>query len=609
MKTSTISILTFLVIIFFTVNINAQSDSIDYLGQKAPGYYPEKFASGIFMSNEWGPVFSPDGNELFYTWQNPNGSQDYHINYMKKTNGVWSEPVPAPFTDKGGKPDIEPNFTPDGKRLYFDSERAGGFGGADIWYVEKNDTGWSEPLNAGAEINSPFNDNFASFSPDSSMFFCSDRDKGNWDINIFYAKYIDSEYQTPIKLSDTINTSGWDACPTIVKDKLIFQSTRSNGFGSGDICFSQISNDKFGKTEIMSPCFNTSKSEMGIVLSPDKKYLFFKHKGEADIYWVDVETFDYLGAKEAPFNYVTSWYAGIPAQMEIALHPELIKRRVSSESDVSPLSYSSLISMVNSCSGCIEDVKKGRKDISILHETENMASAKVLSDNFFDYLHLVKFKNYWKVINVAWDYYTVSNPGDSAKLVTTLNTYLNCWETGDSAKMKELIHPHYAGRKALSHTEVNHVNKTQLLEYISAGTDSELDFEILDLYLNTASVKVNMNDSLEYLHLTYQNDKWYVINSLRNFTIETSQVSKIYWYDKKKQVEIFPNPASQKIIIVSEVLSLANANYQLCDVNGKIMKQGMLKSNTIYISDLPKGIYMLSLLSNNIIITEKIMVE
>jgi hypothetical protein len=609
MKTRKISILTFLLILFFTGNNKAQSDSIDYLGQKAPGYYPEKFAPGVFMNNEWGPVFSPDGNELFYTWQNPNGSQDYHINYMKKIDGVWSDPIPAPFTDNNGKPEIEPNFSPDGKRLYFDSERAGGFGGADIWYVTKTDTGWSEPENAGPAINTPYNDNFASIAPDSSMFFCSDRDEGNWDINIFFAKYIDGEFQTPVKLSDTINTSGWDACPTVVKDKLIFQSTRNNGFGSGDICFSQISDDKFGETEIMSPCFNTDKSEMGIVLSPDKKYLFFKHFGETDMYWVDVETFDYLGAKEAPFNYVTSWYAGIPAQMEVALHPELVKRQVQSETGINPLSYSSLIGMVNSCYGCIEDIKKGRKDITILDETENMATAKVLSNNFFDYLHLVKFRNYWKIINVVWDYYTVSNLGDSAKLVTTLDNYINYWKTGDSAQMKELIHPYYAGRKALSNTAVNHVNKSQLLEYISAGTDSELDYEILDIYLNTASVRVNVNDSLEYLHLTYQNDKWYVINSLRNFLIKTTSISNIDQHDKKSQVKIYPNPASQTIIVDCEEFPLANVNYQFCDINGTTIKQGRLKTNALDISELPKGIYMFNLYFNDGLITEKIMVE
>ena len=220
----------YFVILFITLSTIgwAQSDSIDYLGQKPPGYYPQKFAPEIFKINEWGPVFSPDGNELFYTWQVPDmKDQIYHINYMKKINGVWSKPVPAPFTDKNGSAEIEPNFSPDGKRLYFDSEREGGFGRADIWYVEKTDTGWSEPINAGSTINTKYMDNFASFADDGSMFFCSDRNKDMWDIDIYYVKFENGKFLVPQRLSDSINTTGWDANPIMVKDKLIYLSPRN----------------------------------------------------------------------------------------------------------------------------------------------------------------------------------------------------------------------------------------------------------------------------------------------------------------------------------------------------------------------------------------------
>lgn len=49
-----------------------------------------------------------------------------------------------------------PAFSPDGKVLFFSSTREGGMGSADIWYVVKQANGsWSEPKNAGPEINSP----------------------------------------------------------------------------------------------------------------------------------------------------------------------------------------------------------------------------------------------------------------------------------------------------------------------------------------------------------------------------------------------------------------------------------------------------------------------
>ena len=72
---------------------------------------------------------------------------------------------------------------------------------------------------------------------------------------------------------------------------------------------------------------------------------------------------------------------------------------------------------------------------------------------------------------------------------------------------------------------------------------------------------------------------------------------------------IFPNPASQTIQIKGIDLLLNKANYQLTDLNGKTIKQGKLDAETIDISRLPKGIYMLSLYTDEGIINEKIVVE
>jgi hypothetical protein len=515
-------------IITFSIVCNAQVVSIDYLGQKVPGYFPEKFAVGFFnKTNEFGPVFSPDRKELFYTWQNPNGSQDYHINYMKKVNGVWSKPVPAPFTDKNGSPEIEPNFTPDGKRLYFDSERKSGFGKADIWYVEKTDTGWSAPVNAGATINTKYNDNFASFTKDGSMFFCSDRNKAEWDIDIYYAKYENGKFSAPLRLGDSINTPNWDACPTVVNDKLFFESSRSGGFGGGDIYFSLISGNSFGKAELMSANYNTSKSEMGLVLSPDKKYLFFKHLGEANIYWVDAEALNYYGVTQEPFNYITSWYAGDTLQMKQALHLKLAKRRVVSTSEVWNATYDWMINAVKSCKGCIDSVKKGQKFIEVLDQTSDMASVKVISNEYADYLHLAKFNNQWKIVNALWEYKNTEAKGTRKEAELLVAKYINSWKTKDTVAMANILLPGFKGRMALSLTDVEDVDYNWMVNNMKNFEDSvinkstETTIEVLDTSNNMASIKLSQDKYVEYLHLSYTSNKWVIVNSLRNFKIIT----------------------------------------------------------------------------------------
>ena len=507
--------------------LNAQVDSIDYLGQKAPGYYPQKFAPLIFNKvNEWGPVFSPDGKELFYTWQKPDGSQNYQINYMKRTNGVWSEPVPAPFSDKNGAAEIEPNFTPDGKRLYYDSERKGGFGGADIWYVEKTDTGWSAPVNAGNTINTKYNDNFASFAEDGSMFFCSDRNRGDWNIDIYYAKYENGNFLAPIRLGDSINTPNWDACPTVVNDKLFFQSTRSGGFGKGDIFFSQISDKGFGKAELMSANFNSTVSEWGITISPDKKYLFFFREG-AGIYWVDAEALNYYGVTQEPFNYITSWYAGNTAQMKQALHPKLAKRRVVSTSEVWNVTYDWMINAVKSCTGCINSVKKGQKDIQVLDQSGDIATIKVMSNDYADYLHLAKFKNQWKIVNALWEYKTTAATGTQAEAEQLVAEYMNSWKTKDTVAMAKILLPDFKSRMALSLKDVEDVDYSWTVKNMKSYEDSTLiessttKIEVLDTCHNMASIKISQDKYVEYLHLSYIGNRWYIVNSLRNFKLIT----------------------------------------------------------------------------------------
>lgn len=516
----------FIGILSVTFHSYSQVESIDYFGQEPPGYFPEVFAPEVFNeTNTWGPVFSPDGNELFYTWQNPDGSQDYKIMYLKKTNGVWSDPELAPFSDENGAAEIEPNFTPDGNRLYFDSERSGGHGGADIWYVERTASGWSDPINAGAGINTSSNDNFPSFSEDGTMYFCSDREKGNWDIDIYYAKYENGSYADPVRLHDSINSTAWEACPTVVGNKLIFESYLSGGYGAGDYYVSQIEGDSYGKAERLSPFFNTNKSEFALVLSPDRKYLFFKHGGETNVYWVDVEVLDYLGVKEAPFNYVAGWYAGNRSQMALALHPRLEKRQVTSETSVSSVSYSWMLDAEDNCFGCIPNVKEGRKEVYVLHESENIATVKAYSDQYYDFLHLVKFDGYWKILNATWDYHTVTTVGDSASLRSVMDTYVGGIQNSDSAEYANLLHRAYVGRLALSHTMVHSVNKDQFLaiETKSASMNNDFTYEILSLHKNIASVKVQKGDSLEYLHLSFQNSKWYIVSALRNFHFDSER--------------------------------------------------------------------------------------
>ncbi len=89
--------------------------------------------------------------------------------------------------------------------------------------------------------------------------------------------------------------------------------------------------------------------------------------------------------------------------MSQALSPYLAKRRFVSGQEVWDVSKDWMVEATENGKGRIDEPQKGRKEIIILDQTTTMANVKIISNKFIDYLHLVKFNNTWRIINVLWD--------------------------------------------------------------------------------------------------------------------------------------------------------------------------------------------------------------
>jgi hypothetical protein len=211
--------------------------------------------------------------------------------------------------------------------------------------------------------------------------------------------------------------------------------------------------------------------------------------------------------------------------MKQALHPKLVKRRVVSTSEVWNVSYDWMIDAVKSCKGCIENVKKGQKDIQILDETGDMASVKVVSNNFVDYLHLAKFNNQWKIVNALWEYKTTVAKGTQKEVELLINEYINCWKTKNTKAIERILLPGFAGRIALSLTEEENVDYNWMTQEMKNCKNSVIikssiiEIKVLDISNNMASVRIGIDQFVEYLHLTCIDKKWYIVNSYRNFKL------------------------------------------------------------------------------------------
>ena len=110
-----------------------------YLGQTPPENIPVVFAPGIVTGFVHSPIaISPNGDEI--CWAIAPTPNDEQIMYSKLENEIWTEPDTADFIkDNTAYSFGVPSFSPDGKKLYFYSNRPGG-----IAYLDRSNKNISE---------------------------------------------------------------------------------------------------------------------------------------------------------------------------------------------------------------------------------------------------------------------------------------------------------------------------------------------------------------------------------------------------------------------------------------------------------------------------------
>ena len=132
---------------------------------------------------------------------------------------------------------LHPSINSKSNRLYFSSNRPGGYGGMDIYYVDISGDKVTEAINLGPDINSEYNESFPYSYNDSILFYSSDKaDKGGkFDIYIA-TKVVSNRWSTDV-LNENVNSKSDDFSFGInQKLKIGFLSSdRQDGMGEDDI--------------------------------------------------------------------------------------------------------------------------------------------------------------------------------------------------------------------------------------------------------------------------------------------------------------------------------------------------------------------------------------
>ena len=130
---------------------------------------------------------SADGKELYFVSRR-NGNADIYCS-RRNADRSWGEPqnLGAPINTKGSE--MAPFLHPDGKTLYFSSDKHIGMGGFDLFMSRRGEDGqWQEPVNLGFPINTSGDEiNFFVAADGKTAFISSQREggRGGYDIYTF----------------------------------------------------------------------------------------------------------------------------------------------------------------------------------------------------------------------------------------------------------------------------------------------------------------------------------------------------------------------------------------------------------------------------------------
>lgn len=188
-----------------------------------------------------------DGNYMFI-YRNGGEARGGEIMMSKKsTAGKWKspeillKPINTSYFEDGAC------LSPDGQTLYFVSERPGGLGrGGDIYMSKKTGDGWGEPVNMGAPVNSPYDEQNPVLTPDGkTMFFASDRPESMGFHDIFRTTLgEDGKWTSPVNVGYPINSCALETKFVVTGDRKsgFIATVRDSGIGEQDIYLVDLSN-------------------------------------------------------------------------------------------------------------------------------------------------------------------------------------------------------------------------------------------------------------------------------------------------------------------------------------------------------------------------------
>ena len=232
--------------------------------------------SGISATEEYWPTISSDGKTMIFT-RISNDSKLRTDQMNQADSAIWDIAMlvndTIAFYNEGVK-----TLTDSSKIMFFTAcNRPDGMGNCDIYFARFKDGKWTEPVNAGSQVNSEFWEGHPTFSAESKvLYFSGDKTGGKGKSDIWKCELTGfsedglPQWKQPVNLGNLINTSGNEISPFIYENKqlLYFASDGHPGIGGMDLYSAETDNlGNITNLKNLGYPINTHYDDAGLTLS------------------------------------------------------------------------------------------------------------------------------------------------------------------------------------------------------------------------------------------------------------------------------------------------------------------------------------------------------
>jgi len=219
---------------------------------------------------EFALTVSPDGSEIYFDRATEDRT---HFSIMvSRLVGQWTNPEVAPFS--GTFRDVDPFIPPDGKRLYFSSNRPrAGLSKTSFstWYVERTKSGWGAPIDPGPPLNSDSSDIFVSVSRAGELYFSSNRDG---PVAIYVSSSSGGQWSVPARVDLGLSGAG-AGNPMISPDGKVLLVTMRQPGSDVDIMFSCRTASGWSTPRPLPAPVNSARADFAPAIDASGGMLYF----------------------------------------------------------------------------------------------------------------------------------------------------------------------------------------------------------------------------------------------------------------------------------------------------------------------------------------------